>query len=381
MRVAALLAAVFVLPLIAAGEETVPTDLARLRREVGELETKLKAVQRQQEAKGRERVVLEGELSLALLKVKESEAELRHLEGAEAEAADSAKRSLVEHQVAMERLRLQLGLLTVLGRPGLAPLVVHALGSGGDVPLRVTTALVLVENQEVQRRELAAAAERRNSTLAELSKRREDVQEATRRLSERKAELEATRRRVLTELVTLEDQRREGAEALASARHSAARLERLWGVVGNDSVEGFGDVRLLRGGLPWPVSGATVVTPFGERRDPQYGTVTVSHGIELLAPAGQQVGVVAGGKVLYAQFVKGYGNVVIVDHGQSVYSLYARLSSGLADAGSRVAMGEPVGMVGQAAPSEGNLYLEIRVGDKPQNPVSWLRRAGKRGAS
>jgi septal ring factor EnvC (AmiA/AmiB activator) len=89
------------------------------------------------------------------------------------------------------------------------------------------------------------------------------------------------------------------------------------------------------------------------------------------------VRVVAAGKVAYAQFLKGYGNLVIIHHGAEVYSLYARLSSMLVRAGDRVAMSDPIGVLGPAETGEGNLYLEFRVGKQAQDPLIWLKPVGK----
>ena len=137
------------------------------------------------------------------------------------------------------------------------------------------------------------------------------------------------------------------------------------------------DVRLLRGGMPWPVKWAQVVRPFGPLRDPRYGTKTVSNGVILSVPPGDEVRAVAKGKVIFAQFFKGYGNLVIVNHENQVYSLYAQLASMFPRAGQRIAMGEPVGLTGKGEGQGGNLYLEIRVGQQPQDPLAWLKPFGK----
>jgi len=103
----------------------------------------------------------------------------------------------------------------------------------------------------------------------------------------------------------------------------------------------------------------------------------VSNGVILLVSPGDEVRAVAKGKVVFAQFFKGYGNLVIVNHENQVYSLYAQLASMFARTGQRVAMGEAVGMAGSGEGQEGNLYLEIRVGQRPQDPLAWLKPFGK----
>lgn len=365
---------------LAAGVATAeppPAELVRIRQQIAELETRLKVVEAQQTDLAAQRQRLEGELRLAALRLSEWEAELGRAEQAVGAAAGAAEQARLALERAIARLRLQVSLLAVLGRAGLSPLVLHALGSARDVPERMTVTLALVEEERRRRDEVAKLADARVRALSLLSQRREELETLRSEGASHRGVLEATRARVMAELQRLEQQRRAGAVALADAQEAETRLERLWGVVTERDTAASGTTRLLRGGMPWPVSGARVVSRFGARRDQQYGTVTVSHGVVMEAPRGEQARAVAAGKVLYAQFFKGYGNLVIVQHGGEVYSLYARLSSMLVRAGERVAMSDPVGVLGPAEEGEGNFYLEIRVGKQAQDPLAWLKPVGK----
>lgn len=373
------LVAVAVLALAAgvATAEPPPAELVRIRQQIQELEARLQAVEAKQTDLAAQRQRLEGELRLAALRLSEWEAELGRAEQAAGAAAAAAEQARGALERAVGRLRLQVSLLAVLGRAGLSPLVLHALGSGRDVPERMTVTLALVEEERRRRDEVAKLADARVRALSVLSQRREELEALRAEGASHRSTLEATRTRVVAELQRLEQQRRAGAVALADAQEAEARLERLWGLVTERDVAASGSTRLLRGGMPWPVSGARVVSRFGSRRDQQYGTVTVSHGVVMEAPKGEQARSVAAGKVAYAQFFKGYGNLVIVQHGGEVYSLYARLSSMLVRAGERVAMSDPVGVLGPAEEGEGNFYLEIRVGKQAQDPLAWLKPVGK----
>ncbi|MEW6337069.1 MAG: murein hydrolase activator EnvC family protein [Acidobacteriota bacterium] len=375
MRCAAALLPIALAARLAAAQTPVPAELERVREEASRLERQLVALEAQQADLGQQRVRLETEIRLAEARVRESEVELRAVAAEEAEAAAAVAASQHQLEAAAGRLRSQLTLLTMLGRSGLAPLVLRASIGGEDLSRRVTVALALARDQKRQHDEIAALTERRAAALGELSRGREDVAASTARLEERSRELAATRARVLADLSRLERERRAGASELAGVREAEARLERLWGVVAGEA-EGRGeDLRLLRGGLPWPVQGA-VARRFGSHRDPRYGTVTVSHGVAFAAPSGQTVRAIGGGKVAYAQFFKGYGNLVIVQHGGQAFSLYARLAGMLARAGERVAMGDPVGLTGPDE-GEGNLYLEIRIGKEAQDPMAWLKPPAK----
>ncbi len=361
----------------AAQQASPPPELAEVRRRVAALESELRDLERRQEEVGRERQRIDTELALAAMKVKESEAELA-VAGAAEQAAGQAAAAAQEHlRGAADSLRAQLGLLAVFGRVGLMPVVLHAVAAEDDVRRRLTVTLAVVREHRRRRDEIAALVEARSAALGELSRRREEVAGGRRQLEGRRRDLEATRSRALAELARLERDRRTGALALADAREAEGRLERLWGSVAPGLDAGTVDMRLLRGALPWPVRSARVVRPFGEKRDPRYGTKTVSNGVILGVNAGEEVRAVAKGTVAFAQFFKGYGNLVIVNHGGEVYSLYAQLASMFARKGQRIAMGEAVGVAGRSEGDGGNLYLEIRVGQRPQNPLAWLKPVGK----
>jgi septal ring factor EnvC (AmiA/AmiB activator) len=355
-----------------AGSGGPDTDLERLRGQIVELEGRVRSLEVRKAEVRVERERLETELALATLRVREGEAQRRQLEAEEAAAARAAEVSRAALAAAGERLRKQLAVLAVLGRAGLWPLAVRAALEGTDATRRITVMVLLVREQAQQRAEVARLAEQRAAALAELSRRRAELEAAHERLGEQRVELATTSERVAAELVRLEEDRRAGAVALADAIAAEARLERLWGTVTADRVGGRADIEILRGGLPWPVRDGQVVRGFGSRRDPRYGTVTVSNGLYLVAPGGRTVSAIAPGTVAYAQFFKGYGNLVIVQHGERLYSLYARLSSMLTSAGRRVAMGDPLGVVGPAGEQDGNFYLEVRLGQEPQDPRLWL---------
>lgn len=362
---------------VAGQEPSPPQELQQVRQQIRELEARLAGLEQRQTDLAAQRQTLEGELRMAAQHLSEWEGELRRAQQAVSEASRAAEDARKSLDSAVARLRLQVSLLAVLGRAGLSPLVLHALGSDRDLQERVTVALALVDEERLRREEVARLADARTRSLSTLSQRRGELEMLLAQGAQRRAELDGIRQRVVAESARIEQTRRAGAVALADAQGAETRLERLWGVVTQRDERASGSVRLLRGGLPWPVAGARVVERFGSRRDQQYGTVTVSHGLVLQAPVGSQARAVAAGRVAFAQFFKGYGNLVIVQHGADLYSLYARLSSMLVRAGDRVGMSDPVGVLGPAEEGDGNLYLEMRVGKQAQDPLGWLKPAGK----
>lgn len=132
---------------------------------------------------------------------------------------------------------------------------------------------------------------------------------------------------------------------------------------------GFGS---MRGKLRMPVDG-TVVSFYGKVSHPKFKTVTFNNGIVIDAPAGAPVKSVYDGKVIYVGWLKGYGQVLIMDNGGGFYTLYANLSKVLKDKGQTAEKGVEVGLVGDTgASSAPGLYFEIRQKGIPRDPMAWF---------
>jgi murein hydrolase activator len=136
---------------------------------------------------------------------------------------------------------------------------------------------------------------------------------------------------------------------------------------------GFG---ALRGRLPWPTEGK-IVTGFGAQVHPRFGTRTFRNGVDIEAAVGREVAAVHGGHVIYTGWFKGYGNLIIVDHGNEYYTLYAHIAEIEAKEGDDVRQGQRIGTVGDTGSLAGpRLYFEVRYQGKPQDPEQWLRQGG-----
>lgn len=127
-----------------------------------------------------------------------------------------------------------------------------------------------------------------------------------------------------------------------------------------------------KGKLPWPTKG-TVAVPFGPQQNAKFNVVTFNKGIGIRAPLGEQIQVVYDGTILYADWFRGYGKLIIADHGQGFYSLYAHASELLVEVGDAVRAGQAIGRVGDTGSLEGpQLYFELRYEGEPQDPLAWL---------
>jgi septal ring factor EnvC (AmiA/AmiB activator) len=132
------------------------------------------------------------------------------------------------------------------------------------------------------------------------------------------------------------------------------------------------DILVRHGKVASPARGS-LVRGFGRIKDERYGTFTQNDGIDLEAPLGSGVRAVMKGKVVFADWFRGYGKLMIVDHGGGCTSIYAHLGNFSARVGDRVAEGQTIALVGDtgyvAVPT---LHFEIRQDGAAINPEAWL---------
>jgi murein DD-endopeptidase MepM/ murein hydrolase activator NlpD len=122
----------------------------------------------------------------------------------------------------------------------------------------------------------------------------------------------------------------------------------------------------------WPVNGA-VVSQFGFRIHPIFGTERFHSGIDVNAGSGTPIAASAGGVVITSGWMDGYGNTVIIDHGGGFATLYAHQSQVAVSVGQSVNQGEIIGYVGSTGWSTGpHLHFEVRIGGAPVNPLGYL---------
>jgi len=127
-----------------------------------------------------------------------------------------------------------------------------------------------------------------------------------------------------------------------------------------------------KGILALPVQGK-LISGYGRHKNTDFNTYTFNSGIDISAPLGQVVHAAGSGEVIYTGSIKGYGQIIIIDHGGRITTLYAHLSKILIDIGDKVKKGQIVGQVGDSGGvSSTRLHFEVRVEGKPTNPMNWL---------
>ncbi|MDQ3946476.1 MAG: peptidoglycan DD-metalloendopeptidase family protein [Actinomycetota bacterium] len=240
--------------------------------------------------------------------------------------------------------------------------LVHRVSSqDGDVLSELTDAqtalardeltLTLTRNRAVER---AADAERAVRAVAALKREQEATHAA---LQERITALQAEADALAAEQARLETLIRERLAAAARARAARGRSP----FVGRRTGGG-----VSAAGFIWPVQGV-ITSGFG----PRWGRMHT--GIDIAARSGIPIAAAKEGEVIYADWLGGYGQLVAVDHGDSVVTLYAHQSRMAVAEGQEVTQGQVVGYVGTTGHSTGNhLHFEVRIDARPRDPRPYL---------
>lgn len=128
-----------------------------------------------------------------------------------------------------------------------------------------------------------------------------------------------------------------------------------------------------KGRMNLPVRGE-IIESYGKHKHPEFNSFTFSKGLSISASAGADIKSIYEGTVIFADYFKGFGNMIIVDHGGGYFSLYAHAARLSKKVGAEVARHEQIAVVGDVDSSKGSmLYFEIRHQGKPVDPAGWVR--------
>jgi septal ring factor EnvC (AmiA/AmiB activator) len=177
-----------------------------------------------------------------------------------------------------------------------------------------------------------------------------------------------------TELVDSIDARRDlNAQLVGELEAAQQRLQASVAQIGGGRAAITLPLRPFRGAIPWPATGI-VTGRFGRQPAGRFGATVTRNGVEISLAEGQPVRAVHEGTVAYADRFTGYGNLVIIDHGDGAYSLYGHLDSLAVARGDRVEAQTRVGTSGRNPSGNPSLYFELRIDAKPVDPLQWLKK-------
>ena len=224
-------------------------------------------------------------------------------------------------------------------------------------------------NKDVKDRDQKLQA--REQDQADLAKVLKTIEET---LARQAREAEAARQKALLAQQEAERKRQREAESVVTDAPRKPVKSTPGALVSSAGVSYGGPFSQARGKLPWPVDGR-LLARFGESRGDDARTKW--DGVMISAGAGTQVHAVHGGRVVFADWLRGAGQLVILDHGNGYLSLYGHNQTLLKSAGDIVKAGEVISTVGnsggQATPA---LYFAIRQQGRPSAPAQWCRAQG-----
>jgi septal ring factor EnvC (AmiA/AmiB activator) len=258
-----------------------------------------------------------------------------------------------------------------------------ALVSTGDYQKLIKDARLIGRMAHADRKLI----ERFKFSRKELVQRQEHLMELNRELVRSRQRADAAKRRIEddkgrkdTLLSQIKSDRRRTQEMVRELERSSEELREMINrkTDQDDTPPPGTPFDKLAGRIPWPVSGA-LISKFGSQNDPRFDTPVFKNGIVIGASAGEQVKAVHNGRVVYADWFKGFGQLVIVNHGGGFHSLYAHLSEMDVKTGNSITAGQTVGKAGETGSQSGpGLYFEIRQKGRPVDPLPWLAKKGRR---
>ncbi len=310
---------------------------------------------------------VEGELTKYRKKFMDTQAEISKVE-----AEISNNRSNIERR--KEWIRRKLRALQKYGHTGDFAIL---LTSGEDISQLMKTWKSL---------QYVTASE--HNVLKHYKTNLEGLNEKEKRLTKLGAELLKNEEKIRDKEAALVEKRKDKETMLASARKEKGSYKKMIEELNNASkrlleiikesektdtytAKGFSG---LKGRLPWPVEGKIAI-PYGSQKDPQFNTPVFRSGIYIQSGADSIAKAVHSGKVVFAEWFKGYGQLIIVTHGDGYHTLYGSLSEIFSKVGDIIKEGQTIGQVGNSGIlNASGLYFELRYKGKPVNPLHWLKR-------
>ena len=342
-------------------------EIARLRSRLDDVRTQTRSAEHDLEAADLELSIRTGELELAVDMQSQLEQQQRAIE---TEVASLTPR-IARHK---QFLRKRLGALYRLG--GLSYLrLLLSIDERRDPVKAVSMLSFLVSHDAHAVTRFQGEREQLRVRYAELADRQRQLAGVRRMVEERQRAMASARAAKERVLQSLQNEGSHDEEKIAGLEEKAKRLEHLLDVLSrqNGTAPAAIDIRTVQGALAWPLKGK-IVEQFGKQRNPKFSTVTFNNGLKIAAAAGTEVHAVFAGTVLFSQWFKGYGNLVILDHGNRVFSLYGNLKVPSLIVGSHVNAGQTLAGAGESEDMQsGFLYFEIRQDNKPEDPQKWLR--------
>ena len=226
----------------------------------------------------------------------------------------------------------------------------------------------LVDNQSSLKKVQAQLESHRDAKRQRAAEYQKQIERMANERAERTALLARVRKEKSAQLLAI-DSLKEAARNLDRKINNLST--QLVALAANES-SGREPFQAYKGLLKMPVKG-NIISLFGKFKNTQFNTLNFRSGIEIQTERGEPIQAVYDGKILYADWFKGYGNMIIIDHGDNYYTVYGHIEEAFKTAGDVVEAGEVVATAGDTGSINGpKLYFEIRHHGKPLDPMQWL---------
>ncbi len=134
------------------------------------------------------------------------------------------------------------------------------------------------------------------------------------------------------------------------------------------------NLKTIKGQLKWPVKGE-IISDFGKKKSTRFNTYIINNGIEIKPSGGTQIKASFDGVIIFMDYFKGYGDIIIVQHSKELLSIYGHCSKFLRKKGEYILSGDVIGIVGDSGSTHGkSVYFEIRKNTVAENPIDWLEK-------
>jgi septal ring factor EnvC (AmiA/AmiB activator) len=237
--------------------------------------------------------------------------------------------------------------------------------------------VLLAQNQQNIISDYMATLNELEVSERQVESKKAEIAQLLKMAQQKKREMETEEKRNQALIREIDQNKETHMKAMAELKDRAEQLQKLMKKILSDQIPPTITLTPLyekKGRLPWPIAGR-IMASFGLKRHPRFNTTTRNNGIEISPGKTMVVKSVHAGTVVYNDHFRGYGNLLIIDHGMSYYTLYGHCSDFLVNKGDPVKGEQPIAMVGDISSLKGTtLYFEIRYKTKPLNPLQWLKR-------
>ncbi|MDR2869926.1 MAG: peptidoglycan DD-metalloendopeptidase family protein [Deferribacteraceae bacterium] len=335
-------------------------------QELRTLETGRASLTRQIEAIQKNQSDIRAAAALSLRQIEQNQAKLSSLQAEERALAAKIEQYQAHGQAALRFMMDNSGTLT-------ARAVLGGAQAGESMQMAATMEIIsrLNINLLAAVRNYAQAMERITAIKAGIAAEN-SLLEANRKANEElSAGLKNSVSSLNTKLAAVKQDQRAQQDYLAKLKSEQQRLS---GAIKERTIKMTSSAFAQnRGKLPYPMVGS-ITEGFGERLVPEAGVRVMHNGIKITPATNGRVSAVFAGTVVYIDYISGLGNLLIIQHDDTYYTVYSNLDEFYVKTMQKVAAGEQLGSIDLALAGRPQLYFEIRQHDKAINPAGWLRR-------